>query len=700
MKKSILFSIILFFSLSVTAQNVLFEKSNFPGKKKELKEVKKALKLADKYMQTLPAPMYTQALEQYLLAQDLNPNNAQVNYMLGLCYMNTTQKFKALNHFQTAYELDKNAFPDIDYRIGRGLHLAMDWDGAIKSYKKAKRKLNKRANPDDLADIEKKIAECETGKEMVKDVKKVWIDNLGENINSQYPEYGMVLTADASEIFFTSRRPNTTGGKTSPYDDFYYEDIYTSNRYGSKNWSSTQNVGEPLNTKGHDAAVALSPDGSKMIIYLDDKGDGNLYESMRTGDTWSAPQGFNKEINSKYHESSAWYSPDGNQLYFVSERPVRQGQGAKDKDIYVATWNEIDEKWDNVVRLPDNVNTEYDEDGVFAHPDGKTIYFSSKGHNTIGGYDVFKSTRQEDGTWSDPVNLGYPINTTDDDVFFTVAANGRDGYMTSYREDGMGDKDLYKITMIEDKAPILAGEDMLLANEDAPIQAAAMEPLVNASGSKLMILKGIVRDALTKEPIKSSIELVDNGANVKISEFGSDAKSGRYLVALPGGKDYGIAVTAPGYLFHSENFNVKESDGYKEVELDIYLNKVAVGGSIALRNVFFDYAKYSLRQSSIIELNRLIDLMNEYPTMKIELSGHTDSRGSASYNKTLSDNRAKSVLDYLVEHGIERSRMEANGYGFDHPIVTDAEIAKMVRNSDKEDAHQRNRRTEFKITAM
>ncbi len=697
MKKIILSSVLILLCFSFFAQEVTFDKKNFKNNKKGFKEANKEVETADKLMESLPAPQYKQALDHYLIAQDFNPRSAHVNYNIGLCYLHTAEKFKALPYFQSAFELNGKLFSDIHYYLGRGYHLIRKWDKAVGQYEVYKNHLNPKKDLKAYMDVNKKIQECRSGKKLEKDPVRVWIDNMGKNVNSKYPDYGMIMTADASEIFFTSRRPNTTGGGISPYDGGYYEDVYTSNRYTTKDWTPATNIGSPINTKGHDAAVSLSPDGSRMIIYLDDNGDGNLYESVRDGNEWSKLKKLNKEVNSKYHESSAWYSPDGKLLYFASKRPAVKGNPPADRDLFVAEWNEDKEKWLNVKRLPANINSKYDEDGVFMHPDGKTLYFSSKGHNSMGGFDVFKAVRQDDGTWSNPENMGYPINTPDDDVFFVVAANGRDAYMTSYREEGIGDKDLYKVTLLgQKKDPILSGEDMLLANATAPVRAARIEPKVEVS-SQLMLLKGIVRDEETKDPLKASIELVDNETGEVIADFSSDSKSGRYLVSLPGGKNYGIAVKAEGYLFHSENFDVKSASGYKEVVKNIDLKKVNVGKAIVLRNVFFDFNKYSLRTESEIELNRLVKFLVDNPKIKIELSGHTDSRGSAAYNKKLSLNRAKSVVDYLIKKGISKDRLEYVGYGSEKPMVTDAEIAKMTRKSDVEAAHQRNRRTEFKI---
>ena len=340
MKTILLISVLSIFSFSLIAQEITFDRSNFKDNRKEYREAEEHLKTADELMLPNPFPRYSQALKHYLEAQAFNPKSAHVNYQIGMCYLNTPQKFRALEYFQNAFSLNPNLHSDIHYFLGRGYHLKMEWDEAIKHYEIHKNKIDPKKDLEGYMDVNKKIYECNSGKELVKTPVRVWIDNMGKQINSEYPDYGMIMTANASEMFFTSRRPNTTGEEKDEFTDAYFEDVYTSNRYESKDWTPAQNIGPPINTKGHDAAVALSPDGSKMIVYIDDKGNGNLYESVRDGDAWSKPKIFNDAISGPYHEASAWYTPDGKQLYFVSERPLERRGAPKDRDIYVATWDE------------------------------------------------------------------------------------------------------------------------------------------------------------------------------------------------------------------------------------------------------------------------------------------------------------------------------------------------------------------------
>ncbi len=447
-------------------------------------------------------------------------------------------------------------------------------------------------------------------------------------------------------------------------------------------------MGKQINSEGHDATVGLSPDGTKLLIYLDDKGDGNIYECFLKGEEWSKPKKLGKNINTDYHESSASFSFDSNTLYFVSNKP--EG-GLGEHDIYKSTWDADKERWGAPVNLGPNINTKYDEEGVFMHPDGETMYFSSKGHNTMGGYDVFVS-KLENGIWQKPTNLGYPINSPDNDVFFVVSASGKHGYLSSHKHnEGEGEKDLYVVTFLgPEKQVLLNNEDNLLANVAKPVKEVVIEPAVEVSASKVTILKGVIRDIKTKDPVTAKIELIDNDLSKVVASFVSNSKTGKYLVSLPAGKNYGIAVKSEGYLFHSENFTIPESAAYKEVTKDVDLKKIEVGSVIVLKNIFFDFDKATLRSESTVELENVYKIMTDNPSIKVEISGHTDSKGSDAYNLDLSGKRAQSVVDYLIKKGVDKNRLVSKGYGETTPIST----------NDTDEGRQMNRRTEFKIIGL
>jgi outer membrane protein OmpA-like peptidoglycan-associated protein len=368
-------------------------------------------------------------------------------------------------------------------------------------------------------------------------------------------------------------------------------------------------------------------------------------------------------------------SYDAKRLYFISDREGNMGAG----DIY---YSDKDAKgdWGTAMNAGPDLNTNYGEEGVFIHPDGKTIYFSSKGHGTMGGYDIFKSTF-ENGKWAVPQNLGYPINGPDDDVFFVISGSGNHGYFASSKQGGYGDKDIYKITFLgPEKPPVVMNEDNLLASVAAPVSEFKAEKIVS-SGPKMTILKGVISDDKTKIPLEATIELIDNSLNEVIATFKSNSITGKYLVSLPSGKNYGIAVKKDGYLFHSENFDLKNS------EVFVALKQIDIGQSIVLKNIFFDFDKATIRIESAGELDRLIKLLTENPTLKIELGSHTDSKGSDDYNQKLSQSRSQSVVTYLIGKGIATDRLVAKGYGETVAVAT----------NDTDAGRQENRRTEFKI---
>jgi outer membrane protein OmpA-like peptidoglycan-associated protein len=374
-------------------------------------------------------------------------------------------------------------------------------------------------------------------------------------------------------------------------------------------------------------------------------------------------------------------------IYFVSDKP--EG-GLGGRDIYKST-KDNKGKWGEAVNLGSVINTALDEEGVYLHPDGKTLYFSSKGHTSMGGYDVFKSIFDEIlQVWTTPQNIGYPINTTDDDVFFTVSASGKHAYYSSIRPGGYGEKDVYLITFLgEEKHISPVTEVPVISKVSDSIKEEVAPKKLEVQEAQLTLLKGLILDENTKQPIAATIEIIDNEKNEVIASFKSNSVTGKYLVSMPAGKNYGISVHKEDYLFHSENFDLPKSSEYQEVEKVITLKNIAVGNSIVLKNIFFDFNKSTLRNESENEIQQLVKLLTDVPTMKIEISGHTDNRGSDEYNKNLSNLRAKAVFDRLIASGIDISRLTYVGFGEEKPIAT----------NDTEEGRQLNRRTEFKVLA-
>lgn len=712
MKKAILTILILSIA-RLFAQDIAFEKDNFPGQKDQFKEARKNFEQGAELF-TVARKDYDAQLEYYIqdykylpvsrkdylkIGEDqflqslqflekayaFNPNYSVLNYMIGFAKFHTNhQKEDCIKYLEKAAELNPKVAPDVYYILGWAYQLHYKWDKAIASYEKYSSTLQPKEKrfTEKMEDIEKKISECNNGKKYMSNPQRMFIDNLGSTINSPFPDYSAFITADESMIIFTSRRDNTTGGKKDEMDGGWHEDLYVSYKKNGK-WTSPLNMGSPINSPDHDATAGLSPDGTTLYIYEHHgKGGGDIYHSHLVGNTWSKPEKLNKNINSNERETTVSESFDKNTLYFVSHKKEGLGGG----DVYISQ-KDAKGNWGPAMNFGAPVNTKYSEEGVFMHPDGKTLYFSSKGHNTMGGYDIFKSTF-ENGKWSAPENLGYPINSPDDDVYFVISGSGRRGYYASAKDEGFGEKDIYMITFLgPEKSFAYSNEDNLIASIAEPVKALDVAPPAEISSKALTLLKGTITDAVTQKPLTATIELVDNTKNEVIATFSSNSATGKYLVMLPSGKNYGIAVKSEGYLFHSENFDIPATTGFQELVKDIGLKNVAVGSKIILKNIFFDFDKASLRPESTNELERLIKLLNDIPSMKIEMGGHTDSKGSDEYNQKLSQARCESVVNYLVGKGISKERLVAKGYGESQPIAT----------NDTDEGRQMNRRTEFTI---
>lgn len=673
-----LFIILALPFLGHSQQNVDFTKSNFPNDKSGLKDAIRNFDSGDSYYLAADYLKYL-AVDYYLKANTFNPNNALLNFRLGHSYLNSPNKFKALDYLRKAYQLNPSIDNEITFYLGEAYHLNHEFDKAIEYYTRYKSIPEKKPG----LDPDKRITECNEGKRLIANPVRVLIENLGPVVNSRYREYAAVITADESVMLFTSRRPNTTGQSVAD-DGMYYEDILSTTKQNNA-WTPPVNLPPPVNTKLHDATIALSADGQKLFIYTDEN-EGDILLSTLSGDKWSKPeQAGGSAINTRYSEIHACFSYDEKSIYFVSNKPEDNYGGF---DIYVTRLDE-NGKWGKAENLGPTINTIYDEEGVYLQADGKTMYFSSKGHRTMGSYDIFRSIN-ENGQWSEPENVGYPINSADKDAFFVVSASGKHGYYSSARMDAIGETDIYLISLLgPEKETVMNTEDQYLLSSKITEREVVIEPKVDRKFSaNVTILKGVVTDASTKEPLNAIIVITDNEKNEIVSTFQSNSKTGKYLVSLPSGKNYGIAVTLEGYLFYSENVDLPKSKAYQEIEKDIELSRLEVGKKIVLRNIFYDFDKATLRTQSIAEIERLAKLLEVNPKMRIEISSHTDNVGSAAYNEKLSTNRALSVVDYLVEKkGISKDRLEFQGYGFREPIAP----------NDSDQGRQLNRRTEFKI---
>ncbi len=667
-------------------KNVEFLKENFPDQKKEFKDALHNIEDGDVYFNNPNATRghFLKALELYKKAEDFNDNSALLNLKMGECYLFTVEKLNAIKHLEKAKKLNPDVSPRVYYLLGIGYHFEYDFDRAIDYFEEYKKRLTPEERAEKIKRIQKKIRECEVAKGFMAERSRAFIDNVGSVLNSEYAEHSPIISADQSVMLFTSRREGGVGGDVLSPTQEYFEDVYISYRKDGK-WQTPVNMGRPINDETNDATISITGDGQHLFVYKEHHGGGDIYECILKGDHWSRPKRMPKPISSDFNEYHASYSNDMQRIYFISDR--EGGQGGR--DIYMC---EKDEKghWGDAINLGPIVNTEESEAGVFISPDGKYMYFSSRGHNTMGGHDVFRSKLNKAGRPSRPENLGYPINTPSDDVYFVLAADGKHGYYASERLGGLGENDIYLITFLltEEKPVVINTEDNLLAGQTNPIPDIYKADVVQVDHHLPTILKGTITDALLKKPIEASIELVNNTTGEVVAVFNSNSSTGKYLVTIPSGANYGIAVDGgDDYLFHSENFDIPEVSDYLEIEKDIALKNIKPGNSIVLKNVFFDFNKSTIKPESEPELGRLVKLLTDVPELKIEISGHTDSKGEDAYNQKLSEARAQSVTNYLVEKGIVVDRLTYKGYGESQPIAS----------NDTDEGRQENRRTEFKI---
>lgn len=685
---------IVFTGYMLPGQNVEFKTSNFKDRKDELKAIVEKIELADGIMaKGLKALIsdenhsfnFKQALGLYLEANEFNQDNAELNYKIGKCLLHTSDKTGSIPFLEKAVKLDPDIGPEAYILLSRAYKFDYRFDEASKTLTGLKGSLSGKEQEEYDRIIKKELEECRNATEFTGNPARVWLDLLPD-INTEYDDYSAEITADEYMMVLNSRRPGTTGGAKNDNDE-WYSDIYVSYRM-DQGWTEPEKISETLNSSSDDEVTALSADGQSMIIVRHNGLNLDLYKSELRGQNWSAPVELAQHrINSEYNESGASFSGDGIKIYFVSDNPYANRGGT---DLYFS--GRINtrhvEEWGNASTAGKEVNTPYNEGCIFIHPDGKTLFFSSQGFNSMGGYDLFMCTRLP-GRWSEPVNLGYPVNTPYDEKYISVSASGKHGYISSNRKkDTEGGYDIYKVTFLGPEKPMTADrEDQLISSIARGMRESRLEAPVEIEANHLTVLRGHIYDEFTHEPIEAEIEIVDNVKNQVISTLYSNSQTGKFLISLPAGVNYGIAIKAEDYLFYSENFDLPEMSDYQLLTKDIYLQNICIGCKIILRNVFFDTGKFTLKPESTPELERLFKLMNDIPRLKVEISGHTDNVGGDDANMLLSENRAKAVVSYLTGRGIAPGRITYKGYGPSQPVAS----------NDTPAGRQQNRRTEFKI---
>ena len=533
---------------------------------------------------------------------------------------------------------------------------------------------NKQANPQNIPLANQKIQSSYFAIESMKNPNNFKPINLGPAINTEAPEYFPTITVDGKTILFTRRiKDNRASGPVKEQEDFYISHLK------GNAWSKAEPMPSHINTVNNEGAPTIAADGRSLIfIACPDpageygagrlgRGSCDMFVTKRIGSSWGQVLNLPGLPNSQNWETQPSLSADGKTLYFI--RGVRLPNGTRSSDIYVSTLQE-NGTWGPGVKLPNTINSPQEEESVLIHPDGKTLYFASKGHIGLGGSDLFVSRMDDQGNWSAPINLGYPINTKNDENSLMVSPDGEIGFFASDREGGFGDLDIYFFEMPKTVQPI-----------------------------KTLYFEGLVIDATTKKPIPGKFQLVDVKTGKEVIRSEADQVTGEFLVSLPINQEYALSVSYPGYNFYSSNFNMLPGQDQEAVHMDIELVPIGSDIPVVLANVFFDLNKTELRSVSFVELNKLRDLLVKNTTLRIEIGGHTDTRGDATENQTLSDGRANSVRNYLIQQGIDGTRLLAKGYGESQPKVSDEQIAKLTSPKEIEKAHQSNRRTEYKFLA-
>lgn len=590
---------------------------------------------------------YSEAITYLEMAIEKDPGFAEAHLRLGTNFLSIGDYPNARGYLEEAVSL----IPDDPKTIGAQLALA-DMYYREGSYEMALKFLQKFKSFNPPPKMVKSAAKLEQNANFalaqIKNPLPFDPQPLPDNVNVYDLQYFPVLTADQNTLIFTRRRSR---------DPQFDEDMVTSSKNPDGSWSDPESISENINTKFNEGTCTISANGRTIIFTScsgrSSMGSCDLYISYKLGDEWTDPENMGTNINSRNWESQPSLSADGRMLYFVSDRTGGYGK----RDIWKSHW--VDGKWTKSVNLGATINTADEEVSPFIHVNGQTLYFSSKGFLGMGGFDIFYSEWQG-GKWTAPKNLGYPINTADDQVSLFITADGKKGYY-SYEQKGANS---YKSLLYDFQVP----------------EAIRIK-------SKSNYIAGKVLNIETKRPLQAQVELYDINADSLKSTVTSDSLTGDYLQILTDGSEYALYVSKTGYIFESLRFDYQESQDREPILIDIFLKPIRSGTTSTMNNIFFDVDEYKIKQKSSTELNKTVLFLQTNPSIRIEIAGHTDNSGSDSHNQQLSLNRAKAVYEFLINQEINPKRLGYKGYGSTVPVAP----------NDSEENRQLNRRIEFKI---
>jgi Tol biopolymer transport system component len=572
--------------------------------------------------------------------------------MLGELYTKEKRFAEAASNYQSAVKIDSTSYKPVFFSLANAEMMSDDYQNALTHYKiylrnKGNSEKNKRL-------AARNIKNCEFAIVAIKNPVSFNPVSVGAAINTSDDEYWPSITVDGQTLMFTRQVSNGYNqfGMSNSQEDFYLSS------HSDSGWAKAINAGEPLNTKSNEGAQSLSSNGNYMYFTACERPGGlgscDIYFAAYTNGHWSMPYNLGSPVNTSSWESTPSISSDGNFLIFSSNRPG----GFGGKDLWCSILSKKG-KWSGPVNMGKNINTDGDEMSPFIHFDGRTLYFASDGRPGMGGLDIYLTRMNNDSSWSEPKNLGYPINTANDEMGLVIDATGQKAYFSSKRDVKNG-KDIFYFKLDE-----------------------AVRP------NPVAYLKGKVSDNETGKLLKAGYELINLSTN-RVTIKSTTDDDGNFLVCLPSGYNYGINVTKPGYLFYSENFMFEGSHSVVEPFIKrINLRPAKVGERMLLSNVFYEIDSWELKKESVEELNNLTDLLTYNKDLIVEIGGYTDSTGTDEYNLVLSEKRALSVVNYLINKGISSDRLQHKGYGNTLPIGDNVTF----------EGRKMNRRTEVKVVA-
>ena len=608
----------------------------------------------------------TLARGYYLQAVEYMPNltNASLAFRLGECYHAANKWDSAYYYFSIAESLNSEISSTFSHLFADACYYTARYDKALLHYGKAKKGLKKKS--EEYQEIEKTIKSCKHARDDREFGPSARIYRLKGGVNTGYNEYRPLFTEDSSRLFFSSFRPSMVS--TKKIDKFhakgkvekaakkvkrkkkkYFEQLFYAPSTGKELWGKGEPYPISSKWKYELSAVGIDKEENALIVMSHRHLDADFFISKMGQKKGKRPKFFSVIKLLSFHNETSWsFSPDKKTVYFAGERP---GDGVGQGDIYYSDWDDKRKRWKKPKSLGSVVNSPLDEHSVFIHSDGKTLYFTSNGHNSLGGYDVFKTIRKGEDVWSKPENLGYPINTPNDEIDFCLSENKKTGYVSSNRPGSIyGSFDIFRVTMLE-RLPLTVGKNKWLA--DIPKEKKKMP---KPSG---MTLSGTVYDKETKQPLVAEIEafnLTKNESHMK----GKTTENGGFKVeGLSPENNYAINIRKDGYLFYSENIESKTETWAEKRE--VYLEKIRQNSKLVLRNVFFETGSAVLRSDSRTELLNAATLLKQNPMVRVEVSGHTDNVGTLRGNLTLSSKRAQAVLNFLIQNGVDRSRLQSIG---------------------------------------